>query len=58
LQLLHNKVELGILSDKKESFSKQSIEQKATPPPNLLIKNHKIWLQCFWGAPEDQSGFM
>ena len=34
IQLLHNKVELGVLSDKEESFVKQTVESKATPPPN------------------------
>jgi len=34
-------VELGILSDKEESFIKQTIESKAIPSPKLLIKDHK-----------------
>jgi len=41
LQLLHNKVELGILSDKEESFIKQTVESKAMPSPKLSIKDHK-----------------
>jgi len=41
LQLLHDKVELGVLSDKEESFIKQTIESKAIPSPKLLIKDHK-----------------
>jgi len=34
-------VELGVLSDKEESFTKQTVESKATPSPKLLIKDHK-----------------
>jgi len=41
LQLLHDKVELGVLSDKAGSFTKQTIESKATPSPKLLIEDHK-----------------
>jgi len=41
LQLLHDKVELGVLSDKEESFMQQTVESKATPSPKLLIKDHK-----------------
>jgi len=41
LQLLHDKVELGVLSDKEESFVKQTVESKAMPSPKLLIKDHK-----------------
>jgi len=41
LQLLHDKVELGVLSDKEESFIRQTIESKAIPSPKLLIKDHK-----------------
>jgi len=39
--LLHDKVELGILSDKEESFVKQKIDSMAIPSPKLLIKDHK-----------------
>jgi len=41
IQLLHNKVELGVLSDKEESFVKQIVESMAMPSPKLLIKDHK-----------------
>jgi len=41
LQLPHDKVELGVLSDKEDSFVKQSVESKAMTPPKLLIKDHK-----------------
>jgi len=34
-------VELGALSDKEESFIKQTVESKAIPSPKLLIKDHK-----------------
>jgi len=44
--LSHDKVELGMLSDKEESFVKQNIDSMATPSPKLLIKDHKKTAQC------------
>jgi len=46
---MHNKVELGVLSDKEESFVKQNVESMAMPPPKLLIKDHK--------NPENEGNF-
>jgi len=37
----HSLLELGVLSDKEESFVKQTIESKEMPSPKLLIKGHK-----------------
>ena len=34
-------MELGVFSDKEESFVKQTVESKAMPSPKLLIKDHK-----------------
>jgi len=41
LQLLHNKVELGIFSEKEESFTKQTVESNTMSPPKRLTKDHK-----------------
>jgi len=40
-QLLHDKMEPGILSDKEESFAKQTIESGAMSSSKLLIQDHK-----------------
>jgi len=51
LQLLHDKVELGVLSDKEEtSFVQQTVESKAMPSPKLLIKDHK--------NPDNEGNFL
>jgi len=41
LQTLHDKVELGVLSNKEEGYIKQTIDSKAIMPPKLLIEDHK-----------------
>jgi len=41
LQPPHDRVELGVLSDKEGSFIKETVESKATPSPKLLVKDHK-----------------
>jgi len=43
-------MELGVLSDKEESFIKQSVESKAMPPPKLMIKDHK--------NPDNEGNFL
>mgnify|MGYP001787478984 FL=1 len=39
--ILRDKTELGIFSDKEEQFVQQTIQSKAIPSPKLLIKDHK-----------------